>query len=406
MNILIIAHYIATPDEKANNRFNYIANLLAEKNEVEIVTSSFSHINKCQRNIKEEQIKNLNYKLTTIYEPGYKKNVSMKRIFSHYIIAKNLKKYLSKLNYKPDVIYCAVPSLDIARVSAKYAKKNKIRFIIDIQDLWPEAFKMVFNIPIISNMIFYPMKRTANYIYKQADDIVAVSNTYMERAEKVNRKYRNKLSVFLGTDLNYFDKCKNENEQKYNDEFIRLVYVGTLGSSYDLKCVIDALDILNHKGINNIKFIMMGKGPLQEEFEEYAKKKNVNCEFTGLLSYDKMVGNLCSCDIAVNPISKGAAQSIINKVGDYAMAGLPVISTQENEEYRKLVEEYNIGFNCKNGNSKDVAEKIEILYNDMDLRQKMGKNNRKLAEEKFDRNKTYKKIIKLIEGDYHDNITH
>ena len=40
------------------------------------------------------------------------------------------------------------------------------------------------------------------------------------------------------------------------------------------------------------------------------------------MSYEDMVQTLVQCDIAVNPIIKGAAQSIINKVGDYAAAGL------------------------------------------------------------------------------------
>ena len=81
----------------------------------------------------------------------------------------------------------------------------------------------------------------------------------------------------------------------------------------------------------------MGNGPLQEVFEAYGKEKEVNCDFTGRLSYGEMVGKLCSCDIAVNPIRAGSAGSIINKVGDYAASGLPVINTQESVEYRKLV---------------------------------------------------------------------
>lgn len=50
-------------------------------------------------------------------------------------------------------------------------------------------------------------------------------------------------------------------------------------------------------------------------------EKEIYAEFTGRLSYEKMVGLLCSCDIVVNPINKGAAQSITNKVGDYALSG-------------------------------------------------------------------------------------
>lgn len=60
-----------------------------------------------------------------------------------------------------------------------------------------------------------------------------------------------------------------------------------------------------------------------------------------------MVGLLCSCDIAVNPIKKGSAGSIINKVGDYAAAGIPVVNTQENLEYKNILEEYNAGINVK-----------------------------------------------------------
>ena len=117
----------------------------------------------------------------------------------------------------------------------------------------------------------------------------------------------------------------------------------------------------------------------------------------GRLPYEKMVKILCECDIAVNPIAKGAAQSIINKVGDYAAAGLPVVNTQECEEYRNIVTNYKIGINCENNNSIDMANKIYELYNNVNERKEMGRNNRKLAEEKFDRRKTYIKIVKLIE---------
>lgn len=398
-NILIIANFISImPWQGGNNRFTYLANLLAERgHKVEVITSSFSHAKKCQKELEKDKVEALPYKLTNIYEPGYKKNVSLKRFYSHHILGKNIKKYLENLENKPDIIYCAIPSLSVPKAAAQYAKANNIRFVIDIQDLWPEAFKMVFHIPVISNIIFYPLKKMADSIYKTADDIIAVSETYVNRAVKINDKYKNKLSVFLGTELSNFDRYKNENKVEFNDDNIRLVYIGTLGHSYDLRCTIDAISILNSKGIKNIKFVVMGDGPLKSEFEDYARGKNVDVEFLGRLEYAKMVGILCSCDIAINPISKGAAQSIINKVGDYAAAGLPVISTQECDEYRNLVEKYKIGFNCENNNSNDLAEKINILYNNEKIRKEFGNNNRKLAEEKFDRNKTYNEIVKLME---------
>ena len=396
MDIVIVAQYLRDIEcfDGNNSRFIYIAKMLAKssKNNVEIITSDFSHARKEKFN-KIGKIEGI--KITTCHESGYSKNISLKRFISHKELAINIKKYL-KTRKKPDVIYVAVPSLSVAKVCAKFCKKNNIKFIIDIQDLWPEAFKMVFNIPVISNLIFYPMKKQADYIYAKADEIIAVSETYCNRALKVNKKTKKGLSVFLGTDLEYFDKCKENNKIKFNDDIIRIAYIGTLGHSYNIKFVIDAIKILNDKGINNIKFIIMGDGPLKSEFEKYAKEKNVDCEFTGKLKYENMIGLLCSCDIAVNPIKAKSAGSIINKVGDYAAAGLPVINSQESKEYRYLIDENQIGINVENDDSNSMSSAIELMCSDYKKRKEYGNNNRKLAEKKFDRQNTYSKIINVI----------
>ena len=396
MNILMVANFITFPWEGGNSRFTYLLEKLDyKKNKVELITTKFRHETKKDRIISKE-FQSKPYKITLLNEPGYQKNVSLKRFVSHYSLSKELKKYLEKLEYRPDVIYCAVPSIDVAKVSAKYAKKNNIKFVIDIQDLWPESFKMILNIPIISNIIFYPMIKQANYIYASADEIVAVSKTYVERALSVNKKCNNGLSIFLGTDLKYFDECKKDSVKKYKDNLIRIVYIGTLGTSYNIKIIIDAIKLLTMKGHYNIKFIIIGDGPLQEEFKNYAIEKGIQCEFTGRLDYKEMVKKLCLCDIAVNPIVDKSVASIINKVGDYAAAGLPVINTQNSEEYRKLLKDYNAGLNCENRNVIDIANKIEVLIINKSFRIKQGENSRKLAEEKFDRNRNYEKIIQLL----------
>ncbi|WP_390285281.1 glycosyltransferase [Ureibacillus sp. GCM10028918] len=400
LDLLIIANYTQAPGEDNINRFNYIAQKISKENlNIEIVTSSFSHTLKKQRNVKEEQRKRVQYKYTMLYEPGYEKNVSVKRIYSHFILGKRLKKYM-KTRKKPDIIYCAVPSLALAKVAAKYAKKNNIKFIIDIQDLWPEAFKMVIKSPFLRRILFYSIEKKANYIYSAANDVVAVSQTYLDRVMKVNKKLSNHLSVFLGTELMYFDKMAQENRitVKPKDE-IWLGYIGTLGHSYDIKLVIDALKILEDRGYRKYKFIIMGNGPLRHEFEEYGKALDVGDKllFTGLLDYGEMIGMLKACDIAVNPITKGSVASIINKHCDYAAAGLPIINTQENIEYRNLVVDYEMGYNCLT--SQDVANKLMIMFEDPILRGRMGNNSRKLAEEKFDRSHTYKNIFRLLSKD-------
>ena len=279
-------------------------------------------------------------------------------------------------------------------IVAKYCEKKGIRFIIDVQDLWPEAFQMIFNIPIFSNLIYFPFKHMANSIYKRANQIVAVSQTYVDRVLEVNKKCERGYSIFLGTELKIFDENSKKisllNKQK--DE-IWLAYCGTLGSSYDLTTVMKAIQLAQ---IQNLCFIVMGDGPLMKTFQLLAKNLEINVIFTGRLAYNDMCSILCKCDITVNPIMPGAAQSIINKHADYLASGLPIINTQENKEIRNLIEEYQCGINCKNANDVDIKNAIIQLCNNEKLRNEMGKNARKLANDRFDRAKTYKKIVSLI----------
>ena len=390
MDIVIISEFCEDFSKSDNDRFFYLAKMLADDNNVEIITSSFRHTTKRQRN---KPATAWSFKITFIEEPGYLKNVCLKRFYSHYIWGKNVEKYI-RTRKKPDVIYCAVPSLTGPILIAKYCKKNDIRFVIDVQDLWPEAFYMIINIPLLSNIIFAPFTIYANCIYKKADAICAVSATYCQRAMKVNKKCKTTATVFLGTELEVFDLYASEDSvlvKEKNEIF--LVYCGTLGSSYDITCVIDALTFIRNE---KIRFIVIGDGPKLAEFKAYAKRKKIKATFTGRLPYNQMCSLLKICDITVNPITHMAAQSIINKHADYAASGLPVISTQESTEYRKLIENYQMGFNCRNNNAQDLADKIKILIEDKNKAMEMGKNARKCAEENFTRSITYQKLKKII----------
>ncbi len=393
-DIVIIANFCRDFSETDNGRFMYLCKELSKKNKVEIITSSFSHASKKQKNPLTH---NWPFTITFLRENGYRKNISFQRFKSHYGWGKEVAKYLSERK-KPDVIYCAIPSLTAPRQAAKYCERNNIRFIIDVQDLWPEAFKLAFHVPIISDIVFAPFDLYINGAYKRADAICAVSRTYAERAKRVNHKCKKTNVVFLGTKLATFDEYVKENPVDKPEDELWLGYCGTLGASYDITIAIDALAILKKQGVRTPKFIVLGDGERRTEFEQHAKELGVECLFTGRLPYEEMCGWLAACDIAVNPIMHNAAQSIINKHGDYAASGIPVLNTQECREYRNLVKQYKMGFNCKNGDAEGLANKLQLLIEDKKLRLQMGKNARKCAEEKFDRKHSYLALIKEIEG--------
>ena len=289
---------------------------------MEIVTSRFWHVNKANRPHIEVKWP---FKITLIDEPGYPRNICLKRFYSHFIWGRNVLYYI-KHRKKPDIIYCAVPSLTAARNIALFCKKRKIRFIIDIQDLWPEAFRMLIRTPILNDILCLPFTILANSVYRHADRICAVSKTYALRALRVNEKCHKATVVYLGTNLKTFDEYSKKSETlKLPEKRCDWIgYCGSLSNSYDIDTVIDALHILKKRNKIRLMLILMGNGDKEQKFKIKAKNAVIDALFLGRLPYNEMCAVLSHCDMVVNPIRKGSAASIINKHADYAAAGVPV----------------------------------------------------------------------------------
>ena len=395
MTIFILANFTRALDGETTGRFSFLASEFAKRgHKVKLVISDFYHGTKSLR--PEPHYEKYNFEIIKCHEPGYKGNVSLQRLWSHYVWGKNVAKYLNSTD-KPDVIYCAVPSLTVAVEAAKFCSQNAVKFVLDVQDLWPEAFKMVIKQKILQP-IFKPMEWYVNRAYKGADLPIGVSETYVQRVLSVNKKTKSGVAVFLGTDGRNFNEASIRYTKNYCDDIVRLCYIGSLSQSYDINMVIDAVAKASKLTSKKIRFIVVGDGVYKSDFEKHAKHMNVDCVFTGRKDYPEMVGELCSSDIVINPIRKGSAASIINKVGDYAMSGKPVINTQECEEYRQLLDNYNCGINCTCGDSDEVAAAIVKLAEDSKLREEMGRNSAMLGHDKFDRQYTYPKIINAVEN--------
>lgn len=395
-DILMVIHTMGSLDPSDNDRFTYLAKKVIETEEasVEIVTSDFEHHKKSYRD--KGKTKEYPFKFTFLHEIAYKKNVSFGRIKGHSTFAQNLKKYLERRK-KPDVIYCAVPPIGSAKVVAQYAEDNNVKFVIDVQDLWPESFQIVLGNNKFANLLITPMMKDVNYVYSKADVIVAVSDTFVKRAKSENHKATKTESVYLGTDSKQIEQallgeCDIE---KPEDEFW-IGYIGNIAASYDFNSLFKALSIIKSKGISNIRFQLMGDGNKRKEAEELSKKYFSETKFYGYLPYEKMFRYLKMCDIAVNPIVKGSVSSVINKVGDYAAAGVPVVSSQDSPEYKALLDKYKAGITTTPESPEDIANAIMTLYNDKQLRKEYGANNRKLYEDRFDRLNTYKKIVNAL----------
>ncbi|MEK5239344.1 glycosyltransferase family 4 protein [Paenibacillus sp. FSL L8-0470] len=400
--ILVIAQFTQLPGEAGNNRsrFKYICEMLVESGyDVTQVTSRFRDLDKKQRESSFENL-SLPYKIKLLDDPGYQNTVSFKRIISQRIFAKNLKKWLKETNESFDLIYCAGPPAEGMLVAGEFARKLDIPFVIDIQDLWPEAMKTVLSLPYISDAIFFPLKLQIDRAYKMADGIIAVSNTYAMRVKDVNKRYKEAIAVYIGTDLEYFDTealKKNKNVQKDKSEFW-VTYAGSLNLSYDLETLVEAIGIVNSKGINNVRLIILGSGEQKERLIELVSTHKIKADLTGWVDYGTMGAYLKKSDLLVNAIKKNAAQSITNKIGDYVSAKVPIINGSTNKEFIKIVQDWDIGYNYEAEDKFSLALAIEKVYKDStEKKEKMAQNSRDLAEELFNRKKTYRNILELID---------
>ena len=396
MNIIIVANFPGMMDGSYTDRFCYLAKMMHERgHNVELLVSDFCHDNKSVR--ENTLCKLYPFKVTLLHEEPYMKNVSIQRLMSHFKWGKQVGKYL-KTSKLPDVIFCAIPSLTVAKEVSKFCKRNGVKFVVDLQDLWPEAFAMAIPNKLLQQA-FMPMKWYVDTSYKAADFAVAVSDTYIDRILAVNKRLSFGISVFLGNDGDAFEQGRKNYKLERRDDEIIVGYIGNMSTSYDMPCVMDALSIVKKRAKVKlpIRFVLVGGGVDEDKFKQYAKNVYPNTTFLGRKCYQEMAGLLCGYDIVINPIVKGSMASIINKVGDYALSGKPVVNTQESIEYRKLVDSYDCGINCECGNSEQVADAIEKLALNPELRSKMGENAARLGRERFDRRYSYPKIVDALE---------
>lgn len=397
--IAIITMGVKLNNENGYTRFRFLSEYLAANGyQVDLITTSFQHWAKAQRDLQRVKEDKYAFSLRFIEEPGYKKNIDLRRIWSHHIAAKNLKKMLQQ-DGDYDLIYCEIPPNDVALVAAEFAREKGIPFVVDVNDLWPEAMRMVLDVPVISDILFYPFLRDARKVYNLCSGVVGTSDEYAARPFKHRREDIPKITVYVGNELSVFDQGAEDHMdevQKPEGEFW-VTYAGTIGTSYDIRTMVLAADVLKERGYDNIHMKILGGGPLKEELEELASILKGNVDFVGYAPYEKMAAYLKKSDILVNSFVKKAPQSIVTKIGDYLAAGKPMINTCSSPEFRGKVETDGFGINIEAEDKIILADAILELYKDEGKRARMGERARQIAQEQFDRPYAYRKILELME---------
>lgn len=383
MNITIVAPYCSLPSEPYFNRFWYLAERLSQSHDVLLITSRFRHYDKSFRRPEDaEAASQGRLKVMLLEESGYGKNVSLGRVTSHYRFVKNFEQWLK--NCRPgeqDIVYSAYPLIATNLLLGKHKARLGYKLIVDVQDVWPESFSSV--VPFLKKVPhkLLPFASRANRAYRCADALVAVSQTYLDRAKEANPNVPGE-AVYIGTDF-----AAIAPPPRFRSKTVRLFYLGTLSYSYDVETVCKGVRKLLDDG-ENVELHIMGGGPDLEKLKQY---ENRAIKFYGYLPYSEMMSIAKACDIAVNAIHSHAMQSVTNKLSDYMALQKPVLNSQTNAEVLDLM---NL-LPHENYRSGDVDGFVQAAKNIL-----KRKNDPVQSDEivrRFRRDVVYQKIVNLIE---------
>ncbi len=324
--ILIVAPYCTLPGDDRFNRFLYMSMWLSENNyDVTLVTSTFMHHEKVHR---DKKLFNEKYNIVQLDERGYRENLCVDRFLS--INDFTYAFYLwFKENHDFDVVLSAFPLIGTSAIIAKNKIDYGYKFILDIQDVWPESIRSAIPLFRFIPRMLLPFTNKANMVYRCADALIAVSDTYLNRALDV-ADCKNAHTLYIGSDFNLIGSIESV---KLRNNKIKMFYIGALGPSYDIETIILGCNKLNEKG-EDVELHLLGAG---KELEKYKKIAGSNVVFYGQVTYKRMFEVIKSCDVALNALTANASQSVTNKLSDYFALGCPIINSSNNKEVLMLL---------------------------------------------------------------------
>jgi len=181
---------------------------------------------------------------------------------------------------------------------------------------------------------------------------------------------------------------------KKNDKFI-LIYEGGISKERGIIQTIKALELIDI--LCKVKLYMYGKFDPPELKNELKKLKGFQkAIYKGYVEYRKIplilekanAGIVCFLPFP-NHIS-----ALPNKLGEYMMAGLPVIASNF-PLWKEIIEDNECGICVDPTKPEEIARAIKYLIDNPEKSKKMGENGRKAVLEKYNWEIEGEKLLKL-----------
>jgi glycosyltransferase involved in cell wall biosynthesis len=405
-------------------RYWSLARILAARgHDVTWWSATWSHRRKARRDVPLGIRDDENFAVRLVAVRPYEKNVSLARIRSHRDFGRTFERLASEgvasgqLD-RPDVILASLPPLEGPEAAARLAKRLDAVFVCDVQDLWPETFARLLPGPgwlrgILAPMLLGGMEKRRTAVLTAADAISSTTQTYLDAVTAglptpVGGTGSTSTAVCnLGAYLEEFPEQRRLSPTAIDTSReagggasrpVSCVYAGTLEAGQDLDTLVSACRLLASAG-TEAEIHVAGTGALEQRLRTAAAGLRGCCRLTvhGLLGRRDYVHLLCTADVGLVLVKPETRVVLPNKACDYAAAGLALVNSIPGE-LERLVAEYAAGLTYAAGDAAALARAIAAFATDRRLLDECRHGSRRLAEAVFDREKTYLRFAKWIEG--------
>ena len=327
--------------------------------------------------------------------PRGSSSIGMIANYGSFVISGFLKNMLS--NIKADYVFTfEVSPMTQALIGCWYAKKHHVPHYLYVQDLWPENVVTVTG--IMNHTIIGAIDKMVDYIYRNTDEIFATSPSFVDAI--CNRKVkvdRNKVHYWPQYAEEFYKPIEKANVPDIpEDGSFKIAFTGNIGTAQGLDILPKTAELLRDE---NVKFIIVGDGRYQAEFESEIRNRSVQNKFIMIPRQpaERIPELLSACDVAFLSFKDDPlwTKTIPAKLQSYMACGMPVIASAEGET-RRIIEEANCGLCSAIGDAEELSEKIKKMMNvNLDI---MGIRSREYCEKNFDK----KTLMNQIEDYFKD----
>ena len=363
---------------KPHRMSHWMTKLSAIGYEVTFFTTDFEHQRKIP--LANRSIPN-GYRLLNS-RVSYSKNVSLRRLVNHYFLGRSLKRALWN-SEKPDLILCSYPTIYMTYIATLFGSRNNVSVIVDVRDLWPDTFMN----PIIGKFLLFPLYKQKNFIFNNATIITGVSPEYVKWANPNSFTLSNTLP------LSQYKPTIKEKVIMMNMDPLKLIFVGTLGDTYDLGLISMISQSLSLSNINH-QINVCGDGPQKDAFLD-SIEGIPQVVYLGWLTKEEIDRELKSSHIGLMLYKRDSPQGWPNKLIEYMSYGLPMVNTLTGESWN-LIQENQLGINIERSSLDPMIDwiKKEVIPN----YRLHSEKTLEVFKEYFDEETTFNSLLNIIEN--------